>query len=90
MIFFCSPNQSVFTISLLDTPGFENFNKNSLEQLTVNTLNEEIQKAFYRHSFDYDQQMYQKEGLIYPQVIYKDNKKTCDLLLEVQTYLAQK
>lgn len=75
----------MFTIGLLDTPGFENFNKNSLEQLTFNTLNEEIQKAFYRHSFDYDQQTYQKEGLMYPPVIYKDNKKTCDLLLEVPT-----
>ena len=75
--------QSTFTIGLLDTPGFENFNKNSLEQLVTNTLNEEMQKTFYRHSFDYDQQLYQREGLMYPQVAYKDNKKTCDLLLEV-------
>ncbi len=73
----------MFTIGLLDTFGYENFKQNSFEQLMVNTLNEELQNAFYRHSFSYDQQLYQKEGLPYPQVNYKDNSKMVDMLLQV-------
>jgi myosin heavy subunit len=63
--------------------GFENFKQNSIEQLIVNTVNEELQGAFYRHSFQYDQMLYQREGLPYPQTNYKDNKKVLDLLLQV-------
>jgi len=58
--------------------------QNSLEQLMVNTANEELQNAFYRHTFYYDQQMYQREGLPYPQTSYRDNKKIVDLLLQVR------
>jgi myosin heavy subunit len=68
---------------MLDSFGYENFKNNSFEQLMVNTLNEEIQNAFYRHSFTYDQESYQKEGLPYPQINYKDNNKVADLLLQV-------
>ncbi|CAF0706559.1 unnamed protein product [Brachionus calyciflorus] len=75
-------NQSTFTISILDLFGFESFKNNSIEQLMINTLNEELQSAFYRHSFNYDQLVYQREGLPYPQVSFKDNKKVCDLLLQ--------
>lgn len=64
--------------------GFENFKNNGIEQLVVNTLNEEIQNAFYRHSFTYEQLVYQREGLAFPQISFKDNKKICDLLLQVK------
>jgi hypothetical protein len=74
---------SSFTIGVLDTPGFENFKQNGIEQLYVNTLNEEMQSAFYRHSFLYDQMQYQREGLPYPQCNYRDNKRCIDLLLQV-------
>ena len=78
----CSQKQVAFSIGLLDLFGFENFKKNSLEQLIVNTTNEELQNAFYRNSICYNQQAYQQEGLSYHQVNYKDNRKTVDLLLQ--------
>ena len=62
--------------------GNESFKKNSLEQLMINTANEEIQNAFYRHSIVYDQETYEREGLAYPKSSFKDNKKIVDLLLQ--------
>ena len=52
----------------------------------INTANEELQNAFYRHLFQYNQSTYQQEGLSYHQVNFKDNRKTVDLLLEVSLY----
>lgn len=66
----------------MDMFGFENFKVNSIEQLSINTVNEELQNAFYRHSFQYDSQVYQREGLPYPQTSYKDNKKVVELLMQ--------
>lgn len=68
----------------MDTFGFENLRNNCYEQLLVNTTNEELQNAFYRHSFAYEQSLYQHEGIPFPPVSYKDNKKTVDLLLQVE------
>lgn len=85
--FIFSTNQSTFNISILDVFGYENFKNNSIEQLMINTVNEELQSAFYRHSFNYDQLVYQREGVPYPQVSFKDNKKICDLLLQVLCFL---
>jgi myosin VIIa len=71
------------SIGLMDMFGFENFKQNSFEQLIVNAADEELQNAFFRQSFTYDQQLYQREGLPYPQHAYRDNKKTTDLILQV-------
>jgi myosin heavy subunit len=66
--------------------GFENLKQNSFEQLIINTVNEEIQNVFYRHSFDYEQKNYQREGLPFPPITYKDNIGALDLLLQVKKY----
>lgn len=63
--------------------GFENLKQNGFDQLIVNTTNEELQNIFYRHSFEYEQKNSQREGLPFPPVNYRDNRKTLDLLLQV-------
>ena len=63
--------------------GFENLKNNNFEQLIINTVNEELQNVFYRHSFDYEQKNYQREGLSFPPVTYKDNNGALELLLQV-------
>jgi chitin synthase len=76
------PNQVGFNIGVLDMFGNESFKKNSLEQLMINTANEELQNAFYRHSIVYDQELYEREGIAYPKSSFRDNKKIVDLLLQ--------
>ena len=71
-----------FSVAVLDMFGPESFKKNSLEQLMINTANEELQHAFYRHSIVYDQEVYEREGIAYPRSTFRDNKKTVDLLLQ--------
>ena len=78
------PNQVGFNIGVLDMFGNESFKKNSLEQLMINTANEELQNAFYRHSIVYDQELYEREGIAYPKSSFRDNKKIVDLLLQVK------
>ena len=74
--------QEAFRIGVLDISGFENLKQNSLEQLLINTTNEELQNTFQRHVYDYDQEFYQREGLTYPRLSYKSNRKIVDLLLQ--------
>jgi len=76
-------HQPAFSISLLDMFGFENLKtKNSLDQLFINTANEELHSQFNRHLIQKNHQAYQQEGLNYHQVKYRDNSKTLDLLLQ--------
>lgn len=73
----------MFSISLLDMFGFENFKqRNSLDQLFINTANEELHSAYSRNLILYNHQTYQQEGLSYHKVKHKDNTKTVDLLLQ--------
>jgi myosin heavy subunit len=70
------PNQQTgLNIGVLDMFGNESFKKNSLEHLMINTANEELQNAFYRHSIVYDQEAYEREGLAYPKSSFKTIRK---------------
>ncbi len=85
-MFKFSQEQPTITIGVIDMFGFENLKNNNFEQLVINTVNEEIQNVFYRHSFDYEQKNYLREGLSFPPVTYKDNNGALELLLQVSLF----
>ncbi len=60
---FTRPQQSYVSISLLDIFGFENFRRNSFEQLCINIANEQLQFYFNQHVFAWEMQEYLNEGL---------------------------
>ncbi|XP_077009590.1 unconventional myosin-VIIb [Tamandua tetradactyla] len=67
-------------IGLLDIFGFENFQKNSFEQLCINFANEHLQQFFVRHVFTMEQEEYRSEDIAWDYIHYTDNRPTLDLL----------
>lgn len=67
-------------IGVLDIFGFENFDNNSFEQLCINFTNETLQQHFNQFVFEYEQSLYEKEGINWSFVAFPDNKETLDLL----------
>ncbi|XP_033726689.1 LOW QUALITY PROTEIN: myosin-IIIb-like [Pecten maximus] len=74
-------NRSVGTIGILDMAGFENFPVNSLEQLCINTANEQLQNFFNEYIFAWELREYQGEGIKSPKVKFENNRDVLDLLL---------
>uniref|UniRef100_A0A3Q3GXY4 Unconventional myosin-VIIa-like n=1 Tax=Labrus bergylta TaxID=56723 RepID=A0A3Q3GXY4_9LABR len=68
------------SIGLLDIFGFENFNKNSFEQLCINFANEQLQQFFVKHVFKLEQDEYTRENIVWKHIDYKDNQSTLDVL----------
>ncbi|MEQ2283274.1 hypothetical protein AMECASPLE_009487, partial [Ameca splendens] len=68
------------SIGLLDIFGFENFNKNSFEQLCINFANEQLQQFFVKHVFKLEQDEYARENIVWKQIGYQDNQGTLDVL----------
>lgn len=69
------------SIGILDIFGFENFSKNSFEQLCINVANEQIQYYFNQHIFTWEQQEYMAEGVPVDLVEFSDNRPVLDMLL---------
>nr|QDR51010.1 neither inactivation nor afterpotential C-2 [Manduca sexta] len=69
------------SIGILDIFGFENFNKNSFEQLCINIANEQIQYYFNQHIFTWEQQEYMAEGVPVDLIEFSDNRPVLDMLL---------
>ncbi|XP_072817215.1 myosin-IIIb isoform X1 [Vicugna pacos] len=69
-------------VGILDIFGFENFQRNSFEQLCINIANEQIQYYFNQHVFALEQMEYQNEGIDATPVEYEDNRPLLDMFLQ--------
>ena len=56
-------NKDRSSIAILDLFGFENFEKNSYEQLCINIANEQLQYFFRQHTFAWELKEYENEGI---------------------------
>ncbi|XP_066179441.1 myosin-IIIb [Sylvia atricapilla] len=81
-IFLCSNAESGMNVGILDIFGFENFTRNSFEQLCINIANEQIQFYFNQHIFALEQMEYQSEGIDATAVEYEDNRPLLDMFLQ--------
>ncbi len=66
---------------MLDIFGFENFPRNSFEQLCINIANEQIQYYFNQHVFAWEMQEYMNEGIDGSEITFVDNRPVLDMFL---------
>jgi myosin heavy subunit len=69
-------------VGLLDIFGFEDFLKNSFEQLCINLANETLQNHYNRYIFDKDMEECRAEGIDVTAVICPDNTPCLRLITE--------
>ncbi|KAG5306058.1 NINAC protein, partial [Acromyrmex insinuator] len=70
-----------YSISILDHFGFECFSINRLEQLLVNTINEQIQYYYNQRVFAWEMQEQEEEDIPIQQLRFYDNKEAVDQLM---------
>ncbi|KAJ8867609.1 hypothetical protein PR048_031411 [Dryococelus australis] len=70
-----------YSIGLMDLFGFECFKKNSLEQLFVNTINEQLQYHYSQRMFVWEMQEQEEEEIPLQTLQFYDNKPTVDELM---------
>jgi myosin heavy subunit len=59
----CSSVDDGMNVGILDIFGFENFQRNSFEQLCINIANEQIQYYFNQHVFALEQVIVNSGGI---------------------------
>jgi myosin heavy subunit len=67
-------------LGILDIYGFENFDRNSLEQLFINFANEQLHQHFAISLFKTEQEIYAREGIVWPGVEWEDNTECLELI----------
>ena len=60
-------------LGILDIYGFENFERNSLEQLFINFTNEQLHQHFAISLFKTEEEIYAAEGIVWPGIEWEDN-----------------
>uniref|UniRef100_A0A673XC17 Unconventional myosin-X-like n=1 Tax=Salmo trutta TaxID=8032 RepID=A0A673XC17_SALTR len=68
------------SIGILDIFGFENFEVNRFEQFNINYANEKLQEYFNKHIFSLEQLEYNREGIQWEAIDWKENAECLDLI----------
>jgi len=72
------------SMGILDIFGFENFARNSLEQLCINLTNEQLQWYFNEFIFAQELKEYASEGINGKDITYEKNEPLLDMLLRAK------
>lgn len=67
-------------IGMLDIFGFEIFDVNSFEQLSINFANEKLQQLFNRHTFLLEERTYEEEGIQFDHIEFHDSQPLLSFL----------
>jgi myosin heavy subunit len=67
-------------IGMLDIFGFEIFDVNSFEQLSINFANEKLQQLFNRHTFTLEERTYEEEGIAFDHIAFHDSQPLLSFL----------
>merc|ERR1711981_1265263 len=68
--------------AVLDIAGFEMFDYNGFEQISINFVNEKLQQFFNNHMFVVEQELYQSEGLDVEMVDFGMDLQACIIMFE--------
>ncbi|MCH2314311.1 MAG: hypothetical protein MK411_09975, partial [SAR202 cluster bacterium] len=68
--------------AVLDIAGFEMFDYNGFEQISINFVNEKLQQFFNNHMFVVEQELYQAEGLNVVMMDFGMDLAACIIMFE--------
>ena len=70
-------------VMVLDMFGFDSFQRNSIDQLCINYVNEALQQQFNEHIFRMEVKLYEEEGIKFEKIKFSDNKENVDLIVGI-------